>query len=258
MLEHNPPQSLYKFFKWHRFISLISTGELYFSNPLDFNDPYDCIQQLDFPSSSEGDINDFILKMASDQRKKLTPADLLSLRTNITLLNNFYRKAGKTAARNVGVTCFTEKLQSFPMWAHYADNHKGVAVEFSSQHLEKLHPMINLWPVSYTSTFPTVGEWMENEKKTSDDNLPFLKMLLTRKCDQWKQEQEWRLVNLQYPSQKTIKYGTQIITKIFLGAQVKQKNITIIKNLLSQKELNHSIFQMKISSNLYGFSTKAI
>jgi hypothetical protein len=71
---------------------------------------------------------------------------------------------------------------NLPMWSHYADNHRGICLEFSTRNEVMCSPQ----PVEYVSTFPLIGAY-------STDPYENLRLLLV-KADVWKYEKEYRLI----------------------------------------------------------------
>jgi hypothetical protein len=101
------------------------------------------------------------------------------------LLYGFYRGLNE----NIGVLSLTEKPDNLLMWAHYTQNHKGFIIEFDGEH-EYFHRQDNpsddfnyVRKVSYSSFRPNM--FLTPETATV--------MLLT-KSEDWKYEQEWRML----------------------------------------------------------------
>jgi len=82
--------------------------------------------------------------------------------------------------RGTGVISFTEVVDNILMWSHYANSHKGVAVEFNPKH-DYFH---SIQRVRYTTQRPDL------RTQYSEIMAPELYF----KSDQWMYEKEWRLV----------------------------------------------------------------
>ena len=83
------------------------------------------------------------------------------------------------SAKQYRVYCLTEKPDSPLMWAHYADCHTGICVEFDA----RSEPFItNASKVEYRTTYPArdIG---------TIDPAPFI-----TKSQDWSYEAEWRLI----------------------------------------------------------------
>ena len=134
-----------------------------------------------------------------------------------------------------GIFCVSTKVESFPMWAHYADNAKGVAIEFenleeafagnSSRVLDKLRPISY-----YKDQRPSVT------LRPSD-----LSELFFSKYIDWEYEQEYRVVKVLSDCEPvkcsdgkkryyyTIKEPQKYIKRIIVGWKCSNDCIAIIK-----------------------------
>lgn len=170
------------------------------------------------------------------------------------------------------VACLSEDFQSILMWSHYGDNHKGFVLnyDFKSRYsIETNIPGVKasefldkkLFPVSYTderydATYYVEFHFIENFFRRLGleftqpffDKLFYYKILLF-KSNNWKYEQEWRIIkqtNIDYNDNKLdIGFINDILPKeIILGAHIKKEN----KNKLVEiaKKKNIPIFQMKL------------
>jgi len=87
-----------------------------------------------------------------------------------------------------GVLCFSATSSEPVLWSHYADNHRGVAFEFS--YLEKSESLIK---IEYSDDRPTVDANRLNNPIGLDDYLlPILNRLICWKSSGWRYEQEMR------------------------------------------------------------------
>lgn len=98
------------------------------------------------------------------------------------------------------ITCFSgdradKKGFNLPtMWAHYADNHKGVCLKINTRKFFQENENLNCdfrW-VNYVSTKDF--NWFEISEKTSKDDI--LEKLVFSKRNDWSSENECRLFSL--------------------------------------------------------------
>ena len=89
------PKSLYKYRSISQLKDFLFSGQLYFADPCQFNDPY------------EGKRSVKAKKRGED---KIVDSELYLL--------------------NLGVFCCSSRNDSILMWSHYADSHKGCCIEF--------------------------------------------------------------------------------------------------------------------------------
>jgi Protein of unknown function (DUF2971) len=98
----------------------------------------------------------------------------------------------------VGILSLSAAEKNLLMWAHYADSHRGLVIEFDPKHRFFNQPSTGpkeagfdvgiLTEVIYSSTRPKINL----QKTTSLETLPMLKT----KSDEWIREQEWRVYQL--------------------------------------------------------------
>lgn len=167
-------------------------GTIYCSRPSDFNDPWDCrpffnTELLDDPEErrkhikwavkicrldgrmSEGDIE--------DMARRLEDRDLLE--ENVREIT---REMQEAVLERYRVYCMCPDISNQLMWAHYADCHRGVCLEFNV----KNEVICAALEVQYFSAFPMTRQYSDDPK---ENLLPLL-----AKSDAWAYEREFRLV----------------------------------------------------------------
>ncbi len=98
------------------------------------------------------------------------------------------------------IYCFSscEVESAITLWSHYADKHRGIAIEFKIPDSIK-----NIYPVKYPkkskrsgcfSPQDAIGLFNDVENE-SFKRMLFGKLLLTKHSD-WSYEKEWRMVGL--------------------------------------------------------------
>ena len=108
-----------------------------------------------------------------------------------------WKQYAEDIRNNLFVCCFSKKISSPTMWAHYANNYKGYCLEF------KVVGTQNLWEVSYSygknlPNFEINGlkEDLWTEKITKKDAREYIKLLhkywATSKYKDWEYENEIR------------------------------------------------------------------
>ncbi|MEY2521298.1 MAG: hypothetical protein QOF24_3057 [Verrucomicrobiota bacterium] len=90
---------------------------------------------------------------------------------------------------NLGIFCLTEDPTNLLMWAHYADHHRGVVIEFDETHTffnQRKGPQDDLRhfrKVNYTDVRPSVFLSLSDA----------IQVFYTKSCE-WEYEREWRLI----------------------------------------------------------------
>ena len=120
---------------------------------------------------------------------------------------NLYKK-------KISVACFSEEKDNILLWAHYANNHKGICIEYSALDLLQLFQCF-LLPVIYQKDLPTLSSIMEINSLSSY-KIAFER--ISTKSDIWNYEKEWRVIK--YFENETDDHYVEFPkpTAIYLGA----------------------------------------
>jgi len=145
---------------------------------------------------------------------------------------------------NVGILSLSEIADNEPMWAHYADEHKGLVLCFDEQHSffnrrrSENDEFYFVRKVRYSSGPPVSLATVDGDA------------LLVTKGAQWSYEREWRmLVALNDATRSLIVDGDTIhlfalppdaLTGIILGARATSATEAAVRDILdSRPELRH-------------------
>jgi hypothetical protein len=181
-------------FNADRLEALLMTNSLYCSSPSDFNDPWDCKPHFNtdilddpvenekhvtwavelcrrrIPNMSESDIS----RMSEVLRKdKLQAAKYISEISEGVALTN---------ASRYRVYCLGPDVNNLLMWAHYADSHRGVCLEFSLRN----EIFCSALSCEYFDEYPLIPLYSNRE----EDSL----RTVLAKAKPWEYESEYRLV----------------------------------------------------------------
>lgn len=283
---NNIPSSLYKLYRpnEHAFQNLFS-NTVWMDNPCNFNDPHDSSIYLDF-NSQLGKLTTFLLKDKPLIGKYLTNEELLEFK-EINDIQSFSTKLVKILAKKSGinvelgklvtvvkevfeersremsksfcdalkngykVACFTEDIYSTLMWTHYAENHKGFAVEYDFSSLSEADCRKNmLYPVYYSNEFKVIEDLFSNNEKLFLIGIE----ASIRKDSQWSYESEWRLINNLSAEEPPQNYNVPPIKNVYLGKNIDQKNKNEIIKFCDLKKIEHH--QMHVYDNSYSMYSK--
>lgn len=110
----------------------------------------------------------------------------------VAKVQELYEMFMRTTNKNVGVLSLTEDPCSTPMWAHYADQYKGLIIgldtdsEFFQPKPEEPRVCGQLMNVLYTDTSPVVY--------VEPGQLDIPKEVFFTKARSWEYEKEWRII----------------------------------------------------------------
>ena len=281
-----------------------------------FNDPYDCLFRYDKErlrnSIKMGMTTDFVYTLREffrkggnfpDTLKTLFEPDFLNLTkesianandeaierygeitTSIkqTLDENIDKlseEAVQAVKQMAFIACFSEVIHSVTMWSHYANSHKGFALEYDTKgfqlkcqfcdNLKQCNKaaVCNFYPVIYQQQRYDatdflgwyIGRSMGVPIK-NPDTFASSKSLLY-KSSQWSYEKEWRLivsklnefqdkspVCIYHLRPRAIYYGSRIssIHKKLLHLMAKEKGIKEYQMYIDNKSYNYSVKYKKV------------
>ena len=114
---------------------------------------------------------------------------------SVDLSDPYFRKAlnelKKQNSENYGILCFSTTWRNPLLWAHYADKHKGVCLEFEV-------------PDEGSAKIEYVKNRLKCPKRLDELTQEFMKKLLLTKFVHWAYEEEYRLwVSLKSPEKDT-------------------------------------------------------
>lgn len=219
--------------------SIFKNNQIHFSSPEKFNDPFDCnlssVERYD-----NTDIENFYQKMIEGrpEQEELSKRPIDYLR-----ISKFIDEALKIQRSKLGLLCLSKEFQNILMWSHYANNHKGIVIEFDI----KQDPDFFISPieVNYIDTYEPIN-YPKNERKS-------IEKIVSTKSNDWKYESEVRIIKAN--TNGLIKFKPSSISKIYFGCRSEKSFINEIKNLCLKDELKHIEFFL-MEKEKFEFSLK--
>ncbi|TDO24640.1 DUF2971 domain-containing protein [Pedobacter duraquae] len=132
MNKPNELDNIYKYTSLESGSKILSGLTLKFTNPRDFNDPFDCnIDGVYFDTASVDSYTANDLKVLHNE--------FPTLKDNLHLIAPAFESSVKNKIQQCAVTCFSLNAKSELMWAHYGDSHRGICIEFNNSLFEQFH-----------------------------------------------------------------------------------------------------------------------
>lgn len=160
-----------------------------------------------------------------------------------------YRAVRQSIADNksdIGLCSFSEVRNHELMWAHYADQFKGICISYSlSKLLKALPDEITFVRMFYNETEPTIHP-------SHRDHGQVAKMIFSYKNYRWLYEREWRMFA---SLGKGFYRDTECVTRVYLGSRIKDSHRNKIIRRLKQLKIKTS--QMKIDKYSISFEGKS-
>lgn len=216
---------------------ILTDGTMKFSHHSEFNDPFDCKTAYDIEKSMT------YLKSCSDLFKeagrqlKLSPAQRVSKRKQMEHGLRRSLESGEFHTGmigEVGICCLTKKPDNILMWSHYADNHKGLVIEFTIDnnseniHMGNVENKLFGWDVEYTESMPVIS--------TEERDFNAVKDVFLMKSPDWRYEAEYRVLSM-YKGPGIHKFDQQLISRVIAGVKMPKASFDELKKLV--KQLNH-------------------
>ena len=120
----------------------------------------------------------------------------------ISMIETYFPILSETSKRYSTIACFSESIESVLMWSHYADSHKGFALEYDFRPtLEQPIKNVALFPVVYSEERFDISDYIAwgflrllgIQAKMPDISASFKNALW--KSDIWAYEKEWRMID---------------------------------------------------------------
>jgi len=257
------PQRLYKYRPVNEFLfKILSDKAIYHAGKDSFNDPLDGINayKLDFTLE---DINTFFLKLGVNepdlekrQRKHRQLVDVFGVKLD-RFEEIFKRQFIEGSIADFGISCFTTKNDNFLMWSHYADNHKGVCLEFDfSKEIDLLSSgqldvtdsyMLCFRKVNYSGAVPVV-----NIKEIFAERFS----PVYHKAKSWEYEDEYRSIR---PDVGPYPFHPPCLQGVYVGLSATRETIEQVTQALTQHGYN-GVFVKKMvrKSGSYELDSAAI
>jgi hypothetical protein len=248
-LNNSKPNKVYKYHRINPYLyDLLEKGSLWFSHQNDLNDPFDCKYAMSdkflfsmLRDSCNGMLTDLkkgIPQMPAISEEKFFEFMKPRLLTDDWMSGFYNMMFGEMAGWSV--CCFTTNPINELMWAHYANNSKGVCLEFDLSKSPELFEKLS--PVKYSNQIPQID---------TADQLP--EALLIKRLA-WSIEEEWRLIT-NVSGYKN--FNKDALTAIYFGFNVGTKTIESIKKVLIASGYKSVEFK-KISFKINGFNLNNI
>lgn len=262
------PKKLYKY----RDITLATLdnlveGRLWASTPTSFNDPYDSgvgiiknsldrqdtfwnnwIKEKSFAEYLSADdlkqvfqSSDRLKALELKVRSKYQIAppiifDLINLRHQI---ERRISELNKKCKSSINVCSFSAIKDSFLLWAHYANNHKGMCIEYDLPDYQP-HDMEGrrLFPVIYSNELFDASDYEHSQY------LPLIASIY--KHSDWSYEEEWRYVDIVNPVSPGRYFHLNKCTGIYFGSRTSLEQINTTFRLT---KMEHSVMSYVMTND---------
>lgn len=182
------PASIFKYYPDNlNRLEAIKANKIWYSAPIAFNDVFDSDIAID-----EKGIFNSALSMCPDKRGvRAGSPKWKELQSIIHQEVKTFHSTWETLRTQTGIACLSESERSLLMWAHYANNHHGICVEYNLLQINK-ELLFTAVPVIYSDNRVCLRSINVNSVET--DSLRIFTESITSKSTEWHYEKEWRII----------------------------------------------------------------
>ena len=221
----NQKKLIYKYCSYEVGLNdIILKQSLKFSNPSEYNDPFDCHESLIKLDLMNLNFETFIEEQYPNLSRNIK-------RGLVRDFNSKYLyKCLLEERKRFKITCFSLSYNNILMWSHYADKHRGICVGFQFHPI--YHDKFILTPVSYIDKIPLIDGKVDAYK--------MIRYWLSIKSNCWVYEKEVRAItkSKNNNSFEYIHYEKDDIKEIIFGCKVSQKEIAQTQKILKSNGFN--------------------
>jgi hypothetical protein len=227
-IELEKPKEIYKFYGNTNYnLNSLLENYIYFSNPRDFNDPFDCL-----------------------------------VNREEQILNNY--KDLENHRNELGVCCFSLINNNPLMWGHYTNNYNGFCLKFKNDNFFDNENITLQTHVSYLKNYIPGNELLKKaikelylQKINNQDKVTISKVLALTfeynwKYYDWNYEQEYRTISWSTNSfERKMKFNKECLEEIYVGHKMKSSNYeyySLLINIIKTHYPNTKIFEVKPNS----------
>jgi hypothetical protein len=246
----------YQRFKIDWLNQIIFDRNIHFSNPADFNDPWDCHLHFHIPPADDlagrERLIDWLARAYRRQFEGHQLADMdrvvsqraTQLRENPleieTMVPQLSESITNVVLKEYRLYCLSTKPTSTLMWSHYSNNHKGVCLEFSCDN----HLFGVALKIQYGEEYPLLD--------VTDNTIESGLLPLCSKSSAWSYEDEYRVIAQEksgvFPGLRTrrnfLKYPIGALRAVIMGCMIPPADANELRKIIS-KQFSRDLVKLK-------------
>ena len=260
--ESSPVKYLYRYQQIDKlFLRSLKKSYQWFSNPLTFNDPYDC--NLNRGLLLEHDKGLMFQHYKSyNNELKLNRSTFFSDRELMERVEEMYNDSDalykrvydaiKKHIQELGICCFSKSDDILLMWSHYSDKHSGICLKFDVDKDPDF--FFVLYEVVYSKEFPIYNYYQDVKQKGYRGPTRLRYHSIATKSSDWVYEEEVRVVkDVSHGKYRgEIGFKKEALVEVVFGYNTKEKDINSVIDLLRKNNYTASFYKMKLKENDYG------
>jgi len=264
------PKKLYKYRVANEYsFTEIMQNKVYYSDPRRLNDPFDCSPVV-LVDSELNDLENICFQLMyltytkKNYNSELAEKSALDEITEIRYRASEYgdRQKDSEAKKEYiyalergiidnlihtkGVLCLAQKWDCPLMWSHYADQHKGVCIEYDTSATKFGVPVKVIYSGERGIKTSDLYKWLINNDKDALERVR--NGYFYRKARQWKYEKEWRLVN----KKNGLDESPFSISAIYFGLRCSPSIVSMVINSFQNVDVDPPKFY-RLKEDRYTF-----
>lgn len=235
-----PTQTCYKYRAINDYLmETLEKGTIYFAQRDELNDPYDC--NISMPKAVHR-----MMTYCNDVKK-------LEVLFNLMPDNGQWTNVDSMISR-MGIATFSQTLNETLMWAHYADNHKGVALifNFPATWYANRRNFTIAGNVVYKDN--PISDWLIDEVSVDEKYhrlflLHVIDRLLLSKAPAWHYEQEFRIIS---PKVGAYEFPKDSLKGVYFGLNTPDDDEKMIREIVEKNYTNVTFGRIQRTIDDYG------
>jgi len=211
-----------------RIYDLVTRSDLFFPSYPELNDPFDG-RVLPNADGTDAEKREHIVDFLTEDGRPLDTAAENTIRAFLALgpASQAERilKVHEEQMKQMGVACFSAAGDDIPMWAYYADSHRGVCLRFRGLLLTGLPECTPAIKVVYKDAYPDVSFFKATRFRR-------VVTLVDTKATAWSHEKEWRIVRTS--GRGPAAFDPAALDGIILGCEIKPADERRLKDLCAR------------------------
>lgn len=229
------PQYIYKYRSINENTeSIFSKAQLWFSNPDDFNDPFDC-QIIVRANNSTEEIANFIQQNDTTISRNDIKKHSEYWSKNLPKWRIMVNETIKNRINKSGICCFAGSGDNILMWSHYSNSHKRICIKF------------DLLADPDFFTIPLTVKYNTNYPKYDyiKDNSKLIEQLIMTKAECWQYEEELRVFKENFG---IVNFKKEAVVEVIFGCSCNTESVKKIKKLVSENDFPNIKFKKAVRS----------
>lgn len=233
------PEAIWKYCNYDIGLEIIKNLTLKFTKPSDFNDPFDCnMDGVYYDVTKASQEVEQEIEVLQTIAKESTGRNL-----SIDRLNEYYAYSQMQKLDSIVVTCFSLNKNNSLMWAHYANDHKGMCFEFDlSLGFDNIFPQMKL-----AAEGKVFYNWPSKVNYCEDKKSGIAKAFISKNED-WQYEEEYRFVCFNEPNIYT--FQKKFLKSITFGLRNTNESIAKAIELCRENDLTNIRFKRAVKNKM--------